>query len=154
MSIRSSALLTVITAIAATAMPSVPLKGQQAGHEDQERAVQLMAKLQEMQEASTTVVSLLNEEYEAGNIGFPRLQEAQHDLLQIESRFANTPADRMEILSQQLELAKKAEVLIAAQYKKGSASQIDVLQTQIARMEVELAVLEETPRHPRHRPKR
>lgn len=148
MSVRCSSLL-AMSAVAATCMLSMTVKGQQAGKDGQERSSELTAKLKEMQEASTKIVSVLKAEYKAGNIGFPWLQEAQHNLLEIELRLANTPADRMKILSQQLEFAKKAEALIAAEYKTGSASQIEVLQAQIGRIEIEIAMLEDVaPLHP------
>lgn len=143
MSIRSSSLLSFITAVTATCMLSMPLSAQQSGREDQERFATITAKLKDMQGAAKQRVSILKEEYKAGTVGFPKLHQAQHDLLEIELKLANSSAERMNVLSRQLELAKDAEALMAAEYKKRAASQLDVLQAQIARMKIELAMLED-----------
>lgn len=149
MSIRISAFSSAIFAVAATCILSMPLNGQQPASKGQERSAQLIAKLQEMREASKKVVSLLENEYKAGNIGFRQLQEARHEVLEIELKLANSSAERMKILSQQLEWPRKAEAFVSTAYKDGSASQIDILQAQIARMEIEIAMLEGVaPVHP------
>lgn len=142
MSIRSSAFLSAITSVAATCMLSMPLSGQQASREGQKRSAQITAELKEMHDVSKQLVSVLKEEYKIGNSEIRQLLEAQHELLELELKLSETPAERMNVLVKQLNLAKDAESAIALKFESGSASRIEVLQAQIARMKIELAMLD------------
>ena len=96
-----------------------------------------------MHTTAKQLVTLRKQAYQAGEISFQELITAQRTFLEVELKLVKTPADRVNALSQQLQLAKDAEKAANALYKSAEAPQIDVLQARIARLEIDVLLLEE-----------
>ena len=143
MSNRKPTLIVLIAALAVTFLCIFPLKAQQRGREAKDNSAKIAAALQELRTTSKQLVALRKQAYQAGEISFQELMTAQRQFLELELKLAKAPADRIKVLSQQLQLAKDAEKLANALYKSRQATQGDVLQARIARMYIEVLILEE-----------
>ena len=143
MSIRKSTLIFLFAVFAAGFLSIFPLKAQQRGREAKNNSAKLVAALQDMRTTSKQLAALYKQAYQAGEIGIQQLITAQRELLKVELKLAKEPADRIKVLSQLLQLAKDAEKIAMAQYKSGQATKSDVLQGRIARLHIEVLILEE-----------
>ena len=143
MSNRKPTLVILIAAFAVAFLCIFPLKAQQRGREAKGNSAKIAAVLQEMRTTSKELVALRKQAYQTGQSGLQELITAQRELLDLELRLAKAPADRIKVLSQQLQLANDAEQLADALYKSGESTQGDVLQARIARMQIEVLMLEE-----------
>lgn len=101
------------------------------------------AKLDDIRKASLQPLELRRQAYQSGQAELSEVIAAQRQLLDAELRLAKTPASRLEVLNHQLKLAMNAEEVAAARYRSAEASQTDVLEAQIARLQIELLLLEE-----------
>ncbi len=144
MSYGKPTLLFLTAAIAVAFLSILPLKAQHSGHEAKDNAAKIAATLQNMRATSKQLVAIRTQEYHTGAIDIVTLLTAQRRLLELELQLAQTANERMKSLSEQFQLAKETETHVVAQYKQGSARQGDVLQSQLARMQVELSILNET----------
>ena len=142
MSTRKPTLVILIAAVAVTFLCIFSLKAQQRGREAKDNSAKIAADLQEMRATAKQLVALRKQAYQAGEIGFQELVTAQRTLLELELKLAKAPADRIKVLSQQLQLAKDAERLANDLFKSGQASQGDVLQARLDRMQIEVLILE------------
>ena len=143
MSIRKSTLIFLFAVFAAGFLSIIPLKAQQRGREAKNNSAKLVAALQDMRTTSKQLAAIYKQAYQAGEIGIQQLITAQRELLKVELKLAKEPADRIKVLSQLLQLAKDAEKIAMAQYKSGQATKSDVLQGRIARLHIEVLILEE-----------
>ena len=143
MSIRKSTLIFLFAVFAAGFLSIFPLKAQQRGREAKNNSAKLVAALQDMRTTSKQLAALYKQAYQAGEIGIQQLITAQRELLKVELKLAKEPADRIKVLSQLLQLAKDAEKIAMAQYKSDQATKSDVLQGRIARLHIEVLILEE-----------
>ena len=142
MSTRKPTLVILIAAVAVAFLCILPLKAQQRGREAKDNSAKIADALQEMRKVAKQLVALRKQAYQAGEISFQELVMAQRTLLDLELKLAKAPADRIKVLSQQLQLAKDAERLANDLFKSGQASQGDVLQARIDRMHIEVLILE------------
>ena len=134
----------LIAALVAACLCILPLEAQERGDNTNNSSTKIAAALQEMRTTSKQLVALRTEEYRVGQIGVPELMEAHRQLLDVELRLAITPADRIKVLSQQLQLAKDVEDTVTAQYKNGMRAQGDVLQARITRLQIEVLIAEQS----------
>ena len=143
MSTRKPTLVILIAAFAVAFVFIFPLKAQQRGREAKDNSAKITAALQEMRTTSKNLVALQRRLYEVGAISYMELVTAQRQLLELELKLAEAPADRIKVLSEQLKLAEDAEKLANAKYESGQATQADVLQSRLARMHIEVSILQE-----------
>jgi outer membrane protein TolC len=138
---KSAAIL--VGAFGVAALCLFPLEGQERAGGTNDKAAQLADALQQLRATSKQLVALRTQEYQVGQIDFQGVLAAQRQLLEVELKLSKTPADRMKVLSQQLKLSKENEKLVTARYEHGAGKRSDVLQARIARMRIEISILEE-----------
>ncbi|MEQ8786387.1 MAG: TolC family protein [Pirellulaceae bacterium] len=140
--INRSPTIVVSIALALASLSVIP-QGAARGREVEDDSIEMAAAVQQLRETARKLVDLQAQAYRSGEAGFEQLLHAQRQLLEVELELAKTNADRVEILSKQLELAKKAEELATARFKNGDAPSSEILQARIARLRIEVALLKE-----------
>jgi outer membrane protein TolC len=120
-----------------------PLKAQQSVAKDKAVDAQITGTLRQMWKSSTELVTLRKTRYMAGQIDLQLLVTAQRELMELELKLAKTPAERIGVLRTQLRLAADAEKIANAKLLSGRTTKEDVLQAQIARLRIEVRILEE-----------
>jgi hypothetical protein len=143
MSTRTSTLVTLIVALAVACLWFYPLEAQERGREAKDNSAKIAAALQEMRTTSKQLVALRRQAYRAGQISLQEFMAAQRQFLEMELKLAKAPAERINVLSQQLQLAKDAEKVANAFHKKAEGNEGDVLEARIARLRIEVLILEE-----------
>ena len=143
MSTRKPIVAFLITVLSVAVLCIFPLEAQERGREAKDNSTKIAAALQEMRTTSKQLVALCKQAYQGGEIGFQEFITAQRQLLEVELKLAKAPAERNKVLLQQLQLAKDAEKVANALYKNREGTQGDVLQARIARLHIEVLILEE-----------
>lgn len=116
---------------------------QQGDRTANDNTARIAAAVQGMRAASKQLLELRTREYQASETSFSALWAAYRQLVECEQKLAATAKERMEILGKQLDLAKEMEKVVEARYRVGDAAQTDVLQARLARMQIELLILEQ-----------
>ncbi len=140
---RKPTLVILIAAFAVARLWIFPIEAQQRTGEAKDSSAKIAVALQELRTTSEQLVELRQQAYQAGEISLQELTTAQRQLLEVELQLAKAPADRVNILSEQLKLATDAEEVANALYKNSKGTQSDVLQARIARLHIEVLILEQ-----------
>lgn len=132
----------LITTLAVGAFCILPLAAQDAPRAANGNSGKIATALKEMRTTSKQLVAFQTQLYANGVNSFRDVVTAQSQLLDLELKLAKTSADRTKILSAQLQLAESAERLAEMKFRNGAVTQADVLESRLARMHVEVSILE------------
>jgi outer membrane protein TolC len=120
----------------------LPLEAQDPPPQANGNSGTIATKLQEMRKTSKQLVAVQTQLYASGAISITEVVTAQSQLLELELKLAKAAAVRTKVLSAQLQLAESAEELANAKFNAGQVTQADVLQSRLARMHIEVLILE------------
>ncbi len=90
------------------------------------------------------LVKLRQEEYRLGKVEFARFLASRCRLCEVELSLATTAEERRKVLADQLQLAETFEKLVVARHESGLASAGDAIEARIARLQIELALRQQT----------
>lgn len=89
------------------------------------------------------VVKALERMYRTGVVDLQRLLAGRSELIEARLELATTKAERLALLKEHLDLAKRDEEVAQARLRDGSGSEVDYLQARATRLQREVSLLRE-----------
>lgn len=89
------------------------------------------------------ILEINEERYRLGDAEIDEVSKAQQELLSAELEAADSVEERLQLLTAQVELAKRIEDIASAKFEQGLGTQIGVLQAKSARLKFAIELQKE-----------